>query len=303
MESVVLGAANGALRGRCAVCGRALSSRAAVRLRAARLVACASCGSWTYFPRGGSAGQAALHDSEEYFDHPYFALRRTVTPAQRRRCRDVFARLSDAIDPSRLRGARLLDIGCDTGAFLKAAQEEFGVVPVGVDVARRSIGIARESGIEAYQTTIEDAPAALADFPVATVIDLLEHVADPAAFLQALKARLRPGGVVYVETPNIRSAVFAFGRLLALLTRGRLGLLERLFPPQHIQLFTERSLRGLAERAGFEIVRLGTRVLPASDISASPAALLPIGALQLCDRVLGSEILLWTVLRRPAEGR
>jgi 2-polyprenyl-3-methyl-5-hydroxy-6-metoxy-1,4-benzoquinol methylase len=283
----------------CAICGRRLEIQPIVRLRKSCLRACRTCGSWTYFPRGSAAEQAALHDNAAYFEHPYFALRRVITPAQRRRCSEIFARFSTAMDITSLRGEPLLDIGCDTGLFLKAAEEEFGIVPVGVDVAERSIEVAKAQGIDAHRSRIESAPASLAGFRIATAIDLLEHVPEPASFLRAVQDRLRPGGLFYLETPNVRSAIFTFGRRLSLLTGGRpASLLERLFPPHHIQLFTVEGFRELASAAGWEIVRVGTRVLPASDISASFLARLPIGVLQLCDRMFGTEILIWAVLRR-----
>lgn len=283
----------------CAVCGTALTRRIAVRLEQCCLRPCGSCGSWTYFPRSSAATQACIHDNADYFDHPYFKLRRSMTAAQRR-CRQVFTRLSTALEGSSLRGQRVLDIGCDTGTFLKAAQAEFGIVPVGIDVAELAVNLARQQGIEAYQVRVEEAPSQLADFPAATAIDLIEHVPEPAEFLEQVRARLRPDGILYLETPNIRSMVYRFGQGLSRLTGGRpAGLIERLFPPQHIQYFTSSSLRLVAESAGFEVVRLSARTLPVSDIAASPVALAAIGVLQLLDRVFGTEILLWTVLRRP----
>src|SRR5690349_10640475 len=106
----------------CVICGAVLPGRAAVRLRECQLRACRSCGSWTCFPRSSPPKQAALHDNADYFEHPYFKLRRVITPAHRRRCHDLFRRLSAALELSTLRGLRLLDIGCDTGLFLRTAQ-------------------------------------------------------------------------------------------------------------------------------------------------------------------------------------
>ena len=271
-----------------------------VRLRRASLRLCANCGSWMYSPRGSAAEQAALHDNAEYFDHPYFARRRTVTPAQRHRCRGVFQRL--AVEPGRLRGERVLDIGCDTGTFLIAAREEFGIAPVGLDVAARAIAVAQDRGIEAHATSIERAPESLGQFNIITAIDLIEHVADPAAFLCGVRDRLHPGGVFYVETPNLRSTVFGFGSLLSRMTGGLpAATLERLFPPHHVQLFNSESLRSLAERNGLEVVRMGTRVLPGPDLAAPLIARCGLTALQFCDRLLGREILVWAVLRRATE--
>ena len=284
----------------CVVCGNAGTENIAVQMPDSSLRVCASCGSWNWFPRVSASAQNAIHDNADYFEHPYFARRRLVTPALRRRCRDVFARLANLTDISLLHSRRFLDVGCDTGVFLKVAREEFGIVPVGIDVAGEPIQRARENGIEAYQTSIEKAPQELSAFAAASAIDLIEHVPDPATFLQAIATRLIPGGLLYIETPNIQSAVYRFGRLFFRLTGGKPDvLLRRLFPPQHVQYFTPASFRGLAEQAGLEVANFGLRALPASDIATSWPALLVIQLLQICDRILGSEILIWAVLRRP----
>ena len=220
-----------------------------------------------------------------------------------RRCRDIFARLAQFTDIAALRGQKLLDVGCDTGGFLQAARQEFGIVPVGVDAASRSVEALQRQGIEAHLGSIEHAPSLLIDFPVITAIDLIEHVSDPAGFLRDIRNRLRPGGVVYLETPNIQSAVYRIGCALNRLTGGRPEeLFERLFPPQHVQYFTASSLAGLARTAGFEVVRVHSRVLPWGDIAASIPVRLATSALQLLDRGRGARILIWAVLKRPVSG-
>lgn len=80
----------------CAVCRAPVGENATVNLGSSRLTSCSGCGSWTYFPRPTPGDQAKIHDDPDYFDHPYFELRRRVTPVQRRRCRDIFSRLSIA---------------------------------------------------------------------------------------------------------------------------------------------------------------------------------------------------------------
>jgi SAM-dependent methyltransferase len=244
--------------------------------------------------------QAEIHDTADYFDHPYFKLRRALTMRQRQRCNDVFQRLSAVVEINRLRGQPMLDVGCDTGAFLRAAKEAFGIVPFGIDVNKKAVETALHDGVEAYAATLEDAPEELKNFPLVTAIDLIEHVPDPELFLYQLLKRVRPGGLVYIETPNIRSMVYRFGQLFSTITGGRpAGLFERLFPPQHVQYFTVQSFRALAERTGFNVVQLGCRTLPSSDIAASLLAKIPIGALQLCDLLKGTRILIWAILRRP----
>jgi 2-polyprenyl-3-methyl-5-hydroxy-6-metoxy-1,4-benzoquinol methylase len=185
---------------------------------------------------------------------------------------------------------------------LRAAREEFGVVPVGIDVSARAVEAARHAGIEAYQTFLEEAPDRLSAVPLVTAIDVIEHVPDPGAFLREVRSRLAPGGVLYVETPNIRSAVYALGRALShVMDSSGSGMIQRLFPPQHVQYFTTQSLTRLAKESGLEVVRVDTRVLPLSDIAATVATRLAVGILQVLDRVLRREILVWAVLRRPRE--
>jgi 2-polyprenyl-3-methyl-5-hydroxy-6-metoxy-1,4-benzoquinol methylase len=286
----------------CVVCSSPLHGAPAVKLGKSNLRTCESCGTWTYLPRPDSTQQAAIHDTADYFDHPYFGLRRHLSPAILRRCRNVFARLAGATNIAALRGQRLLDVGCDTGAFLQAAAQEFGVVPVGIDTASRAIAAAQQQGIEAHRTQLESAPDHLQDFPVITAIDVVEHVADPASFLREIRKRLRPGGVVYLETPNIRSSVYRIGRGLSTLTQGRPeSFFERLFPPQHIQYFTASSLATLVRTAGFETVTVDTRVLPWDDIAASLPVRAALAVLQALDRLMGDRILICAVLRRPLQ--
>jgi SAM-dependent methyltransferase len=285
----------------CAACAAALGEAPMVRLGPARLEGCRCCGSWTYLPRPTPAEQAAVHDNADYFEHPYFRERRQDAVAARRRCRLAFDRLGAVVPLERLRGRRMLDVGCDTGALLRAAAELYGVVPVGVDVASRSVEEARTNGVEAYCCELAAAPGHLSGLDVITAVDLVEHVVDPEGFLREVRDRLAPGGVAYLETPNIRSLVYRTGRLLHRLTGGRpRPTFERLFPPQHVQYFSERGFALLAEMAGLEVARLDKRVLPRADLATSLLVGLGLSALQGLDRLFGTPILLCAVARRPA---
>jgi 2-polyprenyl-3-methyl-5-hydroxy-6-metoxy-1,4-benzoquinol methylase len=212
----------------------------------------------------------------------------------------VFDRLAIAVDSASLYGQRVLDIGCDTGAFLQAAVEQFGITPVGVDVSHTAVAASRARGIEAYHTAVETAPAHLSGYAAITAIDVLEHVTDANGFLRAIRDRLRPCGAVYIETSNIRSVVYRLGAALSNLTHGRpIAVFERLFPPQHVQYFTKAGLVMLARDSGLEVVQIGARVLPWSAIAASIPVRLALLPLQVLDRLVKTEILVWCVLRRP----
>lgn len=283
----------------CAVCGQPLRETSRIRLQRAYLLQC-TCKSWTYFPRPNPLAQAAIHDSADYFDHPYFQQRRSAHERIDRRCRMIFQQIESGMELSALSGERVLDVGCDTGALLASAARQYGIQPLGVDVSARAVNAANQQGILAYHTDLEHAPESLKDLAVITAIDVIEHVVDPHSLLQAIYARLRPGGVAYLETPNIESSVYQVGRSLCNLTGGYpTSLCERLFPAQHIQYFTARSFHMAIAACGFEVVQLQKRILPPRDIAASVIVQIGLAPLQFFDRLTGNEILLCALLRKP----
>jgi len=167
-------------------------------------------------------------------------------------------------------------------------------------VAGRSVDQAREAGIEAYCTLIENAPDSLRGFGVITAIDVVEHVSDPRGFLTEIRARLRPGGVAYLETPNIYSAVYRLGRLLCHWTGARpVSIWERLFPIQHVQYFSQRGFALLVKGSGLELVKLDTRRLPWADVAVSPFLRSGVALLQQLDRLTRQQVLLCAMVRRP----
>lgn len=198
-----------------------------------------------------------------------------------------------------MRGERLLDVGCDTGSFLTSAAEHVGIKPIGIDVSARAVREAAGNGVEAYHADIESAPDHLSDLRVITAIDLIEHVAEPGAFLRAVRARLERGGLLYVETPNIDSVVYALGCALSRLTRGNpRAAYERLFPAQHVQYFTAASLESLARISGFEVAHLGKRRLSFGALAASLPVRVGLSGVQLLDSLRGSPIILCALLRK-----
>jgi SAM-dependent methyltransferase len=273
-----------AIHGVCVACHGDLSGSPAVAFEETGLYRCALCESWTCLPRPDAAALGALHDDPAYFAHPYFRDRRHNQRSLHRRCRNAFDRISAGTNVSTLWGERLLDIGCDTGSFLLAAKELYGMEPVGVDLSRRAVEVAVSRGIQAYATALETAP---------------EHVPDPRALLLEMRSRLSPGGVLYLEVPNIGSTVYRLGAILFRLTAGRpRALSSRLFPPEHVQYFSAAGLRKLAESCRLEIVHVDMRVLPWSDIATSILVRVGVVGLQALDRVFGKRVLLCGVLRR-----
>jgi 2-polyprenyl-6-hydroxyphenyl methylase / 3-demethylubiquinone-9 3-methyltransferase len=104
-------------------------------------------------------------------------------------------------------GLRILDIGCG-GGLLSEPMARLGAEVVGADAAPRNIPVARlhaeQAGlkIDYRHTTAEDLAAAQERFDVVLNMEVVEHVADPLAYLTACKDLLRPGGLMVCSTLN-----------------------------------------------------------------------------------------------------
>ena len=104
-------------------------------------------------------------------------------------------------------GLRLLDIGCG-GGLLSEPMARLGAEVVGADAAERNIPVAQvhaeEMGlaIDYRHTTAEALAAAGEVFDVVLNMEVVEHVADPPAYLRACHDLLRPGGLMICSTLN-----------------------------------------------------------------------------------------------------
>lgn len=113
----------------------------------------------------------------------------------------------DLASPRPFAGLRILDIGCG-GGLLAEPMARLGATVVGADAAARNIPVARlhaeQSGLEIdyRHTTAEDMAAAGETFDVVLNMEVVEHVADPAAYLRACHDLLRPGGLMVCSTLN-----------------------------------------------------------------------------------------------------
>ena len=109
--------------------------------------------------------------------------------------------------PHPLAGLRILDIGCG-GGLLSEPMARLGAEVVGADAAARNIPVAQvhaeQSGLKIdYRiTTAEDLAASGEQFDVVLNMEVVEHVADPLAYLTACQQLLKPGGLMLCSTLN-----------------------------------------------------------------------------------------------------
>jgi 2-polyprenyl-6-hydroxyphenyl methylase/3-demethylubiquinone-9 3-methyltransferase len=116
-------------------------------------------------------------------------------------------------------GLRLLDIGCG-GGLLSEPMSRLGFSVTGVDASERNIGTASAHAagqglaIDYRASTAEDLLAAgEAPFDVILNMEVIEHVADPGAYLRDCGRLLAPGGLMVVATLNRTLKAFALAKV------------------------------------------------------------------------------------------
>jgi SAM-dependent methyltransferase len=142
-------------------------------------------------------------------------------------------------------GASLLDVGANYGHFLKAAQAAYPAA-VGFDLSPQAVRWSRHHfRVRNHTASLYDPPRALrGPYEGVTCWDVIEHVPDPLAALDNLRALVAPGGYLFLSTPDAGSLV---ARLM-----GRAW--HYLDPEQHLHLFSRSNLGRALRRAGFDVL-------------------------------------------------
>lgn len=198
------------------------------------VVLCTSCGLVHLLPKPNERSDgyqltntadyaAAVHHLHPGFDHHHGVLLR---------------RLSCHSPPP----GRLLEIGCGKGDFLVRAKAA-GYDVCGVEPAVLDPHVKTGAGIRILNETIEQVSLPNGYFDVAVAIQVIEHMHDPWLLCEKMAHALKPGGILYLETPN-------FDALARRFHSPRFMNLN--VAPGHWHLFNGQSLRRLVRRVGIE---------------------------------------------------
>ncbi|MCB9876017.1 MAG: class I SAM-dependent methyltransferase [Planctomycetes bacterium] len=148
--------------------------------------------------------------------------------------------------------ARLLDVGCAAGYFLRVAQEH-GHDVHGVELSEpiAEEAIAALGADRVFHGFLDDAVAARGwqpqSFDMVTIWDVIEHVPEPQQLLASIRRLLKPGGKLLLETQNVRSR---FARLLG-------PRWHHFKHDEHIYHFSPATITRLLDDCGFRVRHLG----------------------------------------------
>ncbi len=158
----------------------------------------------------------------------------------------------------------VLDVGCGSGNFLRCMKEA-GFSAFGIEPSKSGSEYGREAhGVDIYHGMIEDYLAANGGrlFDVVTLLNVLEHLTDPAGALSQLGQVLAPDGVLAIVVPDAR-----FHDLVGRLRRFAgvsdpywieqpKSFLSGFKLPDHLCSFQPSTIASLLRRCGFRIVTI-----------------------------------------------
>jgi 2-polyprenyl-6-hydroxyphenyl methylase/3-demethylubiquinone-9 3-methyltransferase len=186
------------------------------------------------------------------------AMLHRLNPVRLRFVRDAIDR-HWAREPAARRpldGLRALDVGCGAG-LLTEPLARMGAAATGLDAASENVAVAAAHA-EAQGLAIEYRVGSVEDlarddrFDLVCSMEVIEHVADPAAFVAGLAAALAPGGLLVMSTPNrtalSRLALVTLGEGAGLIPRGTHDWSRFLTPDELAALFADAGLTTIATR-------------------------------------------------------
>jgi len=150
-----------------------------------------------------------------------------------------------------LEGKSALDVGCGAG-LLAEPLARLGAQVTAIDAAPELIEVAKAhaagSGlaIDYRATAVEELSS---HYDLVTSMEVIEHVADPQAFIHSLAARLAPGGLMILSTPNRT----AWSKLLTITLGEGVGKIPK-GTHDFDKFIDPESMRGLLAQAGLEVI-------------------------------------------------
>lgn len=149
---------------------------------------------------------------------------------------------------TKMKPGRLLEVGCGNGRRLSRIRD-IGWTVEGQEVDLKAASHARERyGLMVYVGALESLSLKDEMYDVIIMNHVIEHLHDPIPFLAECHRILRPGGMLVAITPNARSYGHKHFR----------KWWRDLDPPRHLYLFSQKTLRQIATKSGFNRIETWT---------------------------------------------
>jgi 2-polyprenyl-3-methyl-5-hydroxy-6-metoxy-1,4-benzoquinol methylase len=169
-----------------------------------------------------------------------------------------------------------------------------GYTAEGVEMDSKSAQWGRANyGVTIHITALNESPYEEGSLDALLLMDVLEHSQNPLIFLTEIKTLLRPGGIVLVSFPDIRSLESRYWHFLSRLFR-RNWLWQNCHIPLHVWEFTEPTAAAVFHKAGFKIEEFNRTQAPLESVNTLFHWLLRLPTLPLywgpIKKIVGSQM-------------
>jgi 2-polyprenyl-3-methyl-5-hydroxy-6-metoxy-1,4-benzoquinol methylase len=200
-----------------------------------QIVRCLACGLVYVNPR---LKAEALHDHYNSDQSSRTQYYREVECADRK----TFNEILDTVDRFFPARGTLLDVGPNIGTCLDVARSR-GWEVTGIEINEDAAEYCRsERGLNVVSGILGPGIFAPGSFDVVLMGDVIEHLPDPTETMRIVRRVLKPGGAVFISTPDID---------------GWAGRLLQIKPLEHLYYFSPLTIANLMTKVGLELGEVG----------------------------------------------
>ena len=157
--------------------------------------------------------------------------------------------------------SRVLELGSGHGGFV-ALLRWAGFDATGLEVSPWVVEFARTKfNVPMLLGPVEDQQIAPGSLDVIALMDVFEHLADPAGTIRHCLGLLKPDGLLIIQTPR-----YPEGKTYEEMVTQRDGFLDHLKPIEHVYLFSQHSIREFFTRLGCQYVQFEPPIFPHYDM-------------------------------------
>ncbi|MBF0166053.1 MAG: class I SAM-dependent methyltransferase [Alphaproteobacteria bacterium] len=154
-------------------------------------------------------------------------------------------RISRYLDPAH---TSLFEIGAGSGQFARVVRDRVRRLVCQEFNSDQADALRQLFGAEVHTRSLDDLVLD-ETFDVVVYLHVLEHIPDPLAWLRQTMAFVKPGGILYIEVPNVRDPLLSLYRVS--------GYDQVYFRQPHLFYYDQKTLRLMLEKAGLKHMEIG----------------------------------------------